>query len=155
MKSNERKVLRELLEDGRKKITKIADNIGISRQTVSKKIEELKEKNIIKSFIANVNPRKVGLDSKAYMILDLVPSSERRHDFVLKVKDFEEVSQIHYTFGRFDMIIEILVEDDRELDNLVNRIHEFEAVEETETLICRYTEKEDRNDPFRKVLSEG
>ncbi|MFP4116335.1 MAG: Lrp/AsnC family transcriptional regulator [Candidatus Aenigmatarchaeota archaeon] len=153
MKTTEKKVLLELLENSRKKITEIAEAVGISRQTVSKKIEKLDEEGIIDFFTVSLDEKKLGLNVRAYVILNLDPSSELRQEFVQEAKDFEKISQIHYTFGRFDMVMEVLVEDEEELDGIISRIHDFEAVEETETLICRYTEKRELKAPVREFLT--
>ncbi len=152
MKEDKKRILLELLEDGRKNISNIAEELEISRQTVSKKIKEMEEEGVINSFTVDLEEKALGLRTKAYIILDIVPSSELRHEFVQKAKEIKNISQIHHTFGRFDMVLEVLVEGDKELDEIIDRIRDFEAVEETETLICKYTEKNDPGDPFRTVL---
>ena len=154
MKDNERKILAELLEDGRKKISDIAKNLDISRQTVSKKINQLKEEGIINSFTVDVDGGKVGLNTRAYVILNIAPSSELRHKFVKEAKKMKSISQIHHTFGRFDMILEILVENEKGLDKTLDAIRDLEAVEETETLICKYKEKNDPRDPLKHALGK-
>ncbi len=154
MKINEKRILRELLEDGRKNISDIAEELDISRQTVSKKIKEMEKEGTIRSFTVRINEGDLGLRTKAYIILDIVPSSELRHKFVQEAKKMKNISQIHHTFGRFDMVIEVLVKGDDELDRILDRIRDFDAVEETETLICKYTEKNDPVDPFRLILED-
>ncbi len=154
MKNNERKILLELVEDGRKNISDIAKKLGISRQTVSKKIRGMEEKKIIDSFSVKIDEGRVGLNTKAYVILNIAPSSELRHRFVGEAKKIENISQMHHTFGRFDMILEILVKDEKELDRTLDKIRDFEAVEETETLICKYMEKNDQKDPIRYALEK-
>lgn len=154
MKNNERKILLELVEDGRKNISDIAKKLGISRQTVSKKIRGMEEKKIIDSFSVKIDEGRVGLNTKAYVILNIAPSSELRHRFVREAKKIENISQMHHTFGRFDMILEILVKDEKELDRTLDKIRDFEAVEETETLICKYMEKNDQKDPIRYALEK-
>ncbi|MFP4116437.1 MAG: Lrp/AsnC family transcriptional regulator [Candidatus Aenigmatarchaeota archaeon] len=152
MKKDNKKILLELLQDGRKNISDIAEELDISRQTVSKKIKEMEEEGIIKSFTPNLNENLLDLRTKAYIILEIAPCSELRHEFVQEAKDMENISQIHHTFGRFDMVLEVLVEGDKELDEILDKVRDFEAVEETETLICKYTEKNKPEDPFRTVL---
>ncbi len=152
MKENEKSILLELLEDGRKNISEIAENLDISRQTVSKKIREMKQEGIIKSFTLKIDENAVGLGTKAYVFLEIVPSSELRHRFVQEAKKIKKISQIHHTFGRFDMVLEVLAENERDLNGILDRVRDFEAVEETETLIRKYTEKNDAQDPFRSVL---
>lgn len=152
MKNNREKILMKLLEDSSKNISDIAKELDISRQTVSKKIKEMEEDGTIRSFTAKIDENSVGLRTKAYIILEILPSSELRHRFIQEAKDMKNISQIHHTFGRFDMVLEVLVRDDKGLDDILDKIRDFEVVEETETLICKYTEKNDAEDPFRSVL---
>lgn len=153
MKDNKEKILLELLEDGRKNISDIAEELDISRQTVSKKIEDMREDGTVRSFTVKMDEKNIGLRTKAYIILEILPSSELRQEFIQKAKEIKNVSQIHHTFGRFDMVLEVLVKDDKGLDDILDKVRDFKAVEETETLICKYTEKNDTEDPFRSVLS--
>ncbi len=154
MKESERKILLELLENGRNKITDIADKFDISRQTVSKRIEGMLEEGTIERFTLKLSDDRIGLRIKSYVFLNIVPSSELRHEFVQEAKKIKNISQIHHMFGRFDMLLEILVKDEEELNALLDRLRDFEAVEETETLICKYTEKNNPQDPYRVALSE-
>lgn len=152
MNQNDRSVLVELLKDGRAKISEIAGKTGLSRQTTSKKIHELRERGIIKSFTVEPDEYKIGLEERAYIVATLEPESESRRKLIRKVKELNEVSQVYFLFGRFDLILEVITADEKRLDEFIQKVHGFEAVKDTETLICRETVKAEPKDPFLKAL---
>ena len=45
-----------------------------------------------------------------------------------------------------------MVKDDKELTNLIKKIHRLKGVRETETFIVHSTVKDDPKDPFVQVL---
>mgnify|MGYP006305383123 CR=1 FL=1 len=153
MKEKDKKVLLELIEDGRESLSDIADKVGIARQTVKRRIEQLKERKLIENFCVNLSEDKIGLSERAYIILEAKPSSEERRKLENMVKSFEEVSQFHYLFGRFDAIIEIKTYNEDNLHYIIEKIHDFDVVEDTETLIVHSRVKDDSLDPIRKVLN--
>ena len=154
MKEKDRKILLELIEDGRESLSDIADKIGIARQTVKRRIEDLKERGIIKNFTVNLSEKRIDLKEKAYVILEAKPSSEQRRKLENKIKSFQEVSQFHYLFGRFDAIIEIKTHSEEKLQYIIESIHDFEVVEDTETLIVHSRVKDDVQEPIKKILKE-
>lgn len=154
MKEKEKKLLKELLSNGREKISALAEKVGLSRQTVSKKIDELKEEEIIKSFTVEVNDEKIGLNERAYIIATLDPDSDLREKFTTEARELKEIRQIYYLFGRFDVVLEVITTDEERLDELIDKIHSFKAVKETETLICREAIKQESKDPFLEALED-
>lgn len=155
MNKNDRKLLIELLENGRATLSKLAENVGLTRQTVKRKIEKLKKKGIIEGFTIKLFEEKLSLKERAYIIIKAKPESNLREKISSEMKDLEEVSQFHYLFGRFDGIIEIITQSEKRLHEIIERIHQFEVVEDTETLIVHETVKKDQTSPIKKVLRKN
>lgn len=147
-----RKILAQLLTDCRQPISKIAKTVGVTRQTVSKKIGELKEWGIIDSFSVKLNPDKFGLTTKAYVLLREDPRAEIRRKNEERIKEFHQVSEFYRLFGRYDAVLEVTVKDSKELIDLIKQIHALEGVKETETLIVHSTIKDNPQEPFLQVL---
>jgi len=70
-----------------------------------------------------------------------------------RIACMHQVSEFHRIFGKYDSIIKVLVEDKKELTNLVKRLHKLSGVRETETFIVHSTIKNKPEDPFKKVLT--
>ncbi|MEM2907981.1 MAG: Lrp/AsnC family transcriptional regulator [Candidatus Hadarchaeales archaeon] len=147
-----KKILIQLLKDCRQPISKIAKDLGITRQTVSKKIEELREWGIINSFSARLNPEKFGLATKAYILIREDPRAEIRRKNEEIIKQFHQVSEFYRLFGRYDAVLEVRVRDSKELTDLIKKIHALEGVKETETFIVHSTIKDNPEEPFLQVL---
>ena len=99
-----------------------------------------------------LNPEKIGLGTKAYIFLREDPSGELRQQDEEAIKKFHQVSEFYRLFGRYSAILEVLVKDDKELTNLVKKIHGLKGVRETETFIVHSTVKDKPEEPFKQVL---
>lgn len=155
MEENDKRILQKLLEDGRATLSEIGDTVDLTRQTVKRRIEGLKKGKIIKKFSAEVSEERLGLRERAYIILKAKPDSDLRERFSEELKSIPEVSQFHYLFGRFDGIIEIIAANESKLHEIIEGIHQFDVVEDTETIIVHKTIKKDHTDPILKHLEEN
>lgn len=153
MKEIDKKILLQLAKDGKQPIRDIAKRVGASRQTVAKRMEQLREDGVILSFAARLNHEKFGLNTKAYILLHEDPRMELRHKNEAEIKKFHQVSGFHRLFGRYSSILEVRVTDSKELTNLIKRIHRLKGVKDTETFIVHSTVKDEPEEPFIRVLT--
>jgi len=152
-KDLEKRIILQLLEDGRQPLLQIAKNVGATRQTVAKKLEQLYSSGLISSFAPKLEPEKFGLTIQAYIFMREDPQSVLRKKNEEIIKDFHQVSEFHRIFGKYDSIIKVLVENNKELTDFVKKLHGLSGVRETETFIVHSTIKNKLEDPFKKVLS--
>ena len=149
----EKKIILQLLEDGRQTLLQIAKNVGATRQTVAKKIDQFCNSGWINHFAPKLEPEKFGLNIQAYVFMSEDPRSDLRRENEEAIKASHQVSEFHRLFGKYDSIIKVLVEDKKELTNLVKRLHKLSGVRDTETFIVHSTIKNKPEDPFMKVLT--
>jgi len=156
-KDLEKKIILQLLEDGRQPLLQIAKNVGVTRQTVAKKLEQLRSSGLISSFNPRLEPEKFGLVIQAYIFMSEDPQSDLRKKNEEIIKGFHQVSEFHRIFGKYDSIMKVLVENNKELTDFIKKLHGLSGVRETETFIVHSTIKNKPEDPFNKVLtlSEG
>jgi Lrp/AsnC family leucine-responsive transcriptional regulator len=152
-KDLDKKIILQLLKDCRQPLFHIAENVGATRQTVAKKIDQFCNSGLISSFAPTLEPEKFGLGIQAYVFMREDPRSDIRRENEEVIKGFPEVSEFHRLFGKYDSIVKVLVEDKEELTNLVKRLHKLSGVRETETFIVHSTIKNKPEDPFMKVLT--
>jgi DNA-binding Lrp family transcriptional regulator len=155
MREIERKLLLELLKDSSRPMVEIAKNIGVSRQTVAKKIVQLKSEGVINSFTVRLNPERLGLQIKAYVFLHEDPDPRLRRENETEIKRFHQVTEFYRLFGRYSAVVEVLVRDGRELAALVKRIHKLRGVRETETFIVHSVIKNEPEAPIVHRLRGG
>ena len=152
-KDLEKKIILQLLEDGRQPLLQIAKNVGVTRQTVAKKLEQLRSSGLISSFNPRLEPEKFGLVIQAYIFMREDPQSDLRKKNEEIIKVFHQVSEFHRIFGKYDSIMKVLVKNNKELTDFVKKLHGLSGVKETETFIVHSTIKNRPEDPFKKVLT--
>lgn len=151
-KDLEKKIILQLLDDGRQPLLQIAKNVGATRQTVAKKLTQLHSSGLISSFAPKLEPEKFGLVIQAYIFMREDPRSDLRKRNEIEIKDFHQVSEFHRLFGEYDSIIKVLVKDKKELTDLVKKLHGLSGVKETQTFIVHSTIKNKPEEPFKEVL---
>lgn len=148
----DKKLLVELLKDGRKSFADLARACRMTRQSIFSRVKSLKRKGVIKRFTVVLDQQKLGLNLKAYILLSASPSEEARDRASKILAQFPQISQIHRLFGRFDFLVEVLVKDINELSEIIGKIHRLGVVTKTETMIVYQNIKYDVQHPFEKVL---
>ena len=154
IKDLEKKILLNLLDKGQRPILKIAEDLGVTRQTVAKKIEQMRDSGLIISFFPKMEPEVLGLFIQAYILMREDPRSECRKETEEIVKSYPQVSDFQRIFGKYDSIAKVLVNNNKELTDLVKKIHDLNGVKETETFIVHSTVKDKPEDPLKKALTQ-
>ena len=153
IKDLEKKILLNLLEKGQRSIVKIAKDLSVTRQTVSKKIEQMHASGLIISFFPKMDPELVDLSIQAYILMCEDPHIENRKETETIVKNFPEISEFQRIFGKYDSIIKVQVKSNKKLTELVKKIHNLKGVIDTETFIVHSTIKDKPEDPIKKALT--
>lgn len=149
----DKKILIELLKDGRESFADLARSCKMTRQSIFSRIKSLKRNGIIKNFTVNIDEKKLGLNLKAYILISADPSEEFREKAGKILAQSPQFSQIHRLFGRFDFLIEVLVKDVNELSDIIEEIHKLEMVNRTETMIVNRSIKYNVQHPIESALS--
>ena len=153
VKDLEKKILLNLLEKGQRPILKIAKDIGVTRQTVAKKIEKMHDSGLLISFFPKIEPELLGLTIQAYILMREDPRNDCRKETEDIVKSFPQVSEFQRIFGKYDSIVKVLVKNNKELTDLVKKIHALNGVKETETFIIHSIIKDKPEDPLKNALT--
>ncbi len=153
VKDLEKKILLNLLEKGQRPILKIAEDIGVTRQTVAKKIEKMHDSGLLISFFPKIEPEILGLTIQAYILMREDPRNDYRKETEDIVKSFPQVSEFQRIFGKYDSIAKVLVKNNKELTDLVKKIHDLNGVKETETFIIHSIIKDKPEDPLKNALT--
>ena len=101
----DRNLLAILRKDARRPILSIAQQLSVSRATVTSRIQRLVDSQVILGFTAIVNDASEPAVVRAIMNAQL---EDRALDRVLKKLDgFSEIVAVHTTNGRWDLVIEL------------------------------------------------
>jgi DNA-binding Lrp family transcriptional regulator len=153
-KDVEKQILLDLLEKGQRPIVKIAEDLGITRQTVAKKLKQMHNSGLIISFFPKIEPEILDLSIQAYILMREDPRSDCRKETETIITSFPQVAEFQRIFGKYDSIAKVLTKNNKELTDLVKKIHNLNGVKETETFIVHSTIKDKPEDPIKKALTE-
>jgi Lrp/AsnC family leucine-responsive transcriptional regulator len=152
IKDLKKKIILQLLRNGRASVSQIAKDVGATRQTVTKTLHQLCSSGMITSFIPKLDPEKFGLSIQAYIFMREDPQSDLRKKNEEIIKRFSQISEFHRIFGKYDSVAKVYVENNKALTSLVKEIHRLKGVKETETFIVHSTVKDKPEDPFITIL---
>ena len=123
----------ELLQgDDRLSYSAIAKDVGLSEAAVRHRVQKLIEGGVIQ-IVAVTDPLQMGYARQAMIGIKITGNVQ---DVAAELSVMEEIDYIVITAGRFDILAEILAENDEELlETLSRRIGGLERVISTETFV--------------------
>lgn len=135
MELNE-KILKILERDSRVTHQEIAAMLNVDEATISQKIQQLEEKNVICGYTTLVNWDKTD-DEMVSAIIELRVNPQRGQGFdriAEKIYNFPEVKAMYLTSGGYDFLIELQKAPIRMIANFVSsRLSVIEEVQSTAT----------------------
>jgi Lrp/AsnC family transcriptional regulator for asnA, asnC and gidA len=125
-------IIEQLQEDGRRPYTRIAEAVGLSEAAVRQRVQQMVEAGVMQ-IVAVTDPLTLGFHRMAMVGLKV------DGDLRAVAGELASVPAIDYvvvTAGSFDVLCEVVCEDDDALLELVNdKIRSVPGVRETETFI--------------------
>jgi Lrp/AsnC family transcriptional regulator, regulator for asnA, asnC and gidA len=124
-------IIEALQRNGRESFRRIAADVGVSEATIRARYARLCEDNILQ--VAGItNPLGLGFEAEAMVGIKTAGSPEPVAD---QISTWHEADYVVVTAGRFDILVELLCADRRELLDLTNRIRSLDDVVSTETFL--------------------
>ncbi len=137
------KAIIELLQaDGRQSYASIAKSVGLSEAAVRQRVSRLLESGVMQ-IVAVTDPLQVGFRRQAMIGIrvdgDITPVG-------VALSAMPEVDYVVTTAGSFDLLVEVVCEDDEQLlDVLTHRIRTLAGVASTETFVYLKLNKQHYN----------
>ncbi len=127
-----RAIIEALQRDGRRPYGAIAEEVGLSEAAVRRRVQRLRENGVIQ-IVAVTDPLQLGFNRQA-MVGIRVEGDVRQ--VAAKVAALEEVDYVVMCAGSFDLLAELVCEnDDRLLQLLNDSIRSVPGVRSTETFL--------------------
>ncbi|HQU00780.1 MAG TPA: Lrp/AsnC family transcriptional regulator [Acidimicrobiales bacterium] len=128
----DRKIVGLLQHDGRRAYGAMAEEIGLSEAAVRRRVQRMRDAGIMQ-IVAITDPLQLGYGREALIGI-------RVHGDVRLVADkiaaIDEANYVVMTAGSFDIIAEVIAEDDNNLVHLLNdSIRSIPGVTEVETFV--------------------
>lgn len=150
----DRKILRELQVDCKLSSRELSKKLSMPITTVHQRVVKLKERGVIKSFSAIVNPDNVSLRCMALVFVHTrtIKIGKKIYGNVELVEDLAKIPgvlEVHMITGRYDVMLKIRAVNERKIGNEVaSTIRALPGVVSTETFIVVNTAKETMNLPL-------
>ena len=127
-----RAIIEELQTDGRKPYAAIGTAVGLSEAAVRQRVSRMVDSGLIQ-IAAITNPLQVGFLRQAMIGITVQGDVEVVSQ---KISAIPEISYVVVTAGSFDVLAEVVCEDDDQLLDVVNRqIRAITGVVRSETFV--------------------
>ena len=108
----DRRILRELQQDGRLQNVELARRVGLSPSPCLRRVKLLEEAGIISRYVAVVDQAKVGLKLSMFArILLTAQDAETIAHFIAAMKRLPEVVECYIMLGESDALLRVVVPD--------------------------------------------
>jgi Lrp/AsnC family transcriptional regulator for asnA, asnC and gidA len=126
------KAIVELLqEDGRRSYTGIAAAVGLSEAAVRTRVQRLIEGNVVQ-IVGVTDPLRLGFRRQAMVGVKTEGDIEAVADTLAAIP---EVDYVVFVSGSYDLLFEIVCEDDEHLLSILNKVRAIPGVRTTETFV--------------------
>lgn len=125
-------IIEQLQQDGRRPYSTIAKAVGLSEAAVRQRVQRLVDAGVMQ-IVAVTDPLTVGFRRQAMIGLRTEGDLNKIAD---KIAEIPEVDYVVVCAGSFDILIEVVCEDDDHLFALLNdKIRAMAEVRDTETFV--------------------
>lgn len=120
----------------------LAEKIGLSASAINERIRKLKEKNIIKRIVAQVNAAAVAKALGAFIYV-LIEKPEQIEPFLKAMRKQDAVLECHHVTGEYSYLLKIRVENTKALEDFIsNFLKQQQGVSKTLTQIILSSTKD-------------
>lgn len=142
MDDRDRRLISILRHDGRRSISDLAVETGLSRATVRARLERLEANGTIIGYTVVLRADAVALPVRG---LTMIEVEGRMLDKVIDgLVGFSEVGAIHTTNGRWDLVAELSAESLADLDAVLRRLRLVPGITASETTLLLATPRSTR-----------
>lgn len=129
MDDTDRKLLGLLRDNARLPVASLAKALGVSRGTVQNRIHRLIERGTIQGFTVRAPAETPRV--RAIMMIEV--EGERSDRIVKELRGHPEITAVHTTNGRWDMVVELNTDTLESFDRVLHRIRQIGGVAGSET----------------------
>jgi Lrp/AsnC family leucine-responsive transcriptional regulator len=131
-----------LQSDGRLTYNELGSVVGLSISAVNERLRKLNAAGAIRTTVAIVEPRAVGLSLTSFIQV-LLERPENDVPFIENVRRFAEIQECHHIAGDYSYLLKVRTRDTSHLETLISDvIKRLPGVVRTQTTIVLSTPKE-------------
>jgi Lrp/AsnC family transcriptional regulator for asnA, asnC and gidA len=132
-------IIEQLQVDGRRSYADIGKAVGLSEAAVRQRVQRLQESGVMQ-IVAVTDPMQLGFTRQA--MIGIRAEGDTRV-LAEQLASIPEIDYVVLTAGSFDLLAEVVCENDEELLDLLNsRIRSIDGVQQTETFVYLRLQKQ-------------
>ncbi|PZQ91823.1 MAG: AsnC family transcriptional regulator [Leifsonia xyli] len=132
-------IIEQLQEDGRRSYAEIGKAVGLSEAAVRQRVQKLTEAGVMQ-VVAVTDPMQLGFYRQAMVGIRVTGDSRAVAE---QLAEIPAVDYVVLTAGSFDLLAEVVCENDDDLIELLNqRIRSIAGVQATETFVYLKLQKQ-------------
>ena len=125
-------IIEQLQHDGRRSYSEIGKAVGLSEAAVRQRVQKLTESGVMQ-VVAVTDPMQLGFYRQAMIG---IRSGGDTRALAETLSELDEVDYVVLTAGSFDILVEVVLENDEQLIDLLNeKIRSLPGVTSTETFV--------------------
>ena len=116
MDTIDKKILINLQEQGRISMTELGKLVALSQPAVTERVRRLEEKGIIDHYRTVVDPKKVSLNTSAYLLFHTKDCDK----FIQFCNESPDVIELHRISGQYNYLLKVVTESMVALEAFIN-----------------------------------
>jgi Lrp/AsnC family transcriptional regulator for asnA, asnC and gidA len=126
-----KRIIEQLQSDGRRSYAAIGKAVGLSEAAARQRVQRLVDTGVMQ-IVAVTDPLTLGFRRQTMIGIRCVGDLERVADLLAGMA---EIDYIVITAGSFDLLAEVVCEDDDQLLEIISRVRTIPSVTTTETFV--------------------
>ena len=124
-------IIEQLQQDGRRSYSAIGNAVGLSEAAVRQRVQRQIDSGVMQ-IVAVTDPMTLGFHRQTMIGIKCEGDLERVADLLAGM---EEIDYVVITSGSFDLLVEVVCEDDDHLLEILSRVRTVPSVTSTETFV--------------------
>lgn len=142
MDDQDRKLLTLLRHNGRRSVSDLAAELGLSRATVRGRMERLESSGDILGYTVILRADAIAMPVRGIMLIEVEGRAADR--VVDTLGGFPQISAVHTTNGKWDLVVELGTDSLTDLDAVLRRIRLIPGITASETSLLLATPRTTR-----------
>jgi Lrp/AsnC family transcriptional regulator for asnA, asnC and gidA len=126
-----KRIIEQLQQDGRRSYAAIGKAVGLSEAAVRQRVQRLTDAGVM-LIVAVTDPMMLGFHRQTMIGIKCEGDLERVADHLAGM---DEIDYVVITSGSFDLLVEVVCEDDDQLLEILSRVRMAPTVTSTETFV--------------------
>jgi Lrp/AsnC family transcriptional regulator, regulator for asnA, asnC and gidA len=126
-----KQIIEQLQQDGRRSYAAIGKAVGLSEAAVRQRVQRLQDAGVMQ-IVAVTDPLTLGFRRQALIGIKCDDDLEQ---LAAHLADLDEIGYVVITAGSFDLLVEVVCEDDDHLLEILSRVRAVPSVTSTETFV--------------------